>query len=117
MNKEVSCIICNKVIPVDQMRADKSARGWICPGCYDKQNYKKSLKSIYKDYRTLGLTQKGIEKKSEEQKKQNYRCALCKFVSKQTSANAPCPNCGKKDVLIRIQSTSEILKELELSPF
>ncbi|MBI2499582.1 hypothetical protein HYV88_05050 [Candidatus Woesearchaeota archaeon] len=126
LNKEVTCVLCNKSVSIDNMRADKSAKGWICPNCYEKQHYKKPLKSITKDFRNVGMEYKTILDQQnmvkpkiniKQEKKEKYRCALCKFVSKQTSAAALCPNCGKSDILVRIQNTEELLKELEISPF
>ncbi|MEK6953077.1 MAG: hypothetical protein AABX29_08750 [Nanoarchaeota archaeon] len=126
LNKEVTCILCNKSVSIDNIRADKSAKGWICPNCYEKQHYKKPLKSIVKDFRKVGIEYKEIlnpqnkvESKiiTRREEKEKYRCALCKFVSKQSSSTALCPNCGKTDILVRIQSTEELLKELEISPF
>ena len=119
IKKEMSCVVCNKTVPLEQLRADKLGKNWICSSCYEKQNYKKPLS--VKDFRTIGLTKKEIEKPDlnprKKQLKQKYRCALCKFVSNQTSATAICPNCGKKDVLIRVMSTNELLEELSISPF
>jgi len=60
INKEVTCILCIKNVSIDNMRADKSAKGWICPNCYEKQHYKRPLKSITKDFRNVGTEYKTI---------------------------------------------------------
>ncbi len=131
----ISCSKCKGRVPLNDLRADKTGKGWVCISCYSIQhpslNIKKPTVSQQQNTQTnVQRTQavqsfmnkpQTVEKPmildnrqkpsimSEILKKYNYQCVGCKYrFSRNYEYKGMCPFCGKQGSLENLNMDLEI---------
>ena len=86
----ISCAKCKNKVPLNDLKADKDGKIWICTTCYSLQHPDKQKSKLVqeRDFNYPRL--------EESSKKFKYRCAACKFTfSRNTEFRGMCPYCNK----------------------
>lgn len=102
------CSRCRKKAPINEVRADKTGRDWICLECYDFQHPEKETSEQLisgADVSTIQETAKAeflnrVERREEQLKigeAKKYICISCKykFIRRPDFIGKGCPFCGK----------------------
>ena len=105
----VPCKLCKTRIPVSDLRKNKEGI-YVCGNCL---NYGYQGMS---ELRSTSITRQPFQTKqvSSKQEKIAYLCNSCKFgfTKPLGSEDKNCPMCGKDFNVVRKQSASEILREV-----
>ncbi|MEK6937021.1 MAG: hypothetical protein AABW58_03030 [Nanoarchaeota archaeon] len=126
----ISCSKCKGRVPLNDLRADKTGKGWVCISCYSLQhpdlNIRKPTTQQQNIYVQKVQTSETfmnkphtvekpmvLERKqsimAEILKKYNYQCNACKYkFSRNQEYNGMCPFCGKKNTLEDLNVDLEI---------
>lgn len=130
----ISCSKCKGRVPLNDLRADKTGKGWVCISCYSMQhpslNIKRPDSQIPKQQGMVVNVQKVqqfinrpqvsekavvIENKPRDLimreilKKYNYQCSACKYrFSRNYEYKGVCPFCGKHGCLENLNMDLEI---------
>jgi len=91
----ISCAKCKGKVALNDLKADKEGKAWICTSCYSIQHpnikiAQNPLSNIKKEIQIKDI------KLEDNNKKFTYLCNACKFkFSRNTEFRGMCPYCGK----------------------
>ncbi|MEK6841035.1 MAG: hypothetical protein AABX45_00375 [Nanoarchaeota archaeon] len=106
----VPCKLCKTRIPVSDLRKNKDGL-YVCNTCLSHGFYETSL-------RTTELRKplpSKVQPQTKKEEKISYLCNSCKFSFTKPfeSEDKNCPMCGKDFNVVRKQSASELLRDVE----
>lgn len=118
----IACSKCKGRVPLNDLRADKTGKGWVCVSCYSMQhpslNTNKNVQQQNIQNNTIEIQRKQpqtsaiVKEKSimsEILKKFNYQCGVCKYkFSRNFEYKGVCPFCGKLNTLENLNMDLEI---------
>jgi len=117
----ISCSKCKGRVPLNDLRADKGGKSWICLSCYSVQHPNLREPSMPLNSQKQFM-QKSVQEKpraatenpkpsvmSQILKKYNYQCSGCKYkFSRNVEYNGLCPFCGKSNTLENLNMDLEL---------
>ena len=97
----ISCSKCKGRVPLNDLKADKEGKNWVCTSCYalqhpalrsiQKQGFEKPVSNIAFKSETLG-------------KKFKYHCNACKYnFSRNAEYKGSCPYCDKINTIEKVE--------------
>ena len=119
MEPLVTCTKCSTNVPVKDLRADKTGRGWVCIACYNRQHNKISHQDILQKPQTVKKQEPPeVPQNKEPRKISSYKCVGCKykFESSVNALDKQCPYCSRLGTIEKVQSASEILNSIRDMP-
>ena len=120
----ISCSKCKGRVPLNDLRADRGGKSWICLSCYSiqhpnlrtptmnfnsqKQNSQQTMqKPVVEKTQLIEKPKPSVM--SQILKKYNYQCNGCKYkFSRNQEYNGLCPFCGKENTLENLNMDLEI---------
>src|SRR3989344_8867727 len=119
----IACAKCKGRDPLNDLRADKTGKGWVCISCYSLQhpnlNIRRPAMEQQASVQVQGIQKVQAIQNSEKQikdpimreilKKYNYQCSACKYkFSRNYEYKGMCPFCGKSNTLDDLNTDLEI---------
>ncbi len=121
----IACSKCKGRVPLNDLRADKTGRGWVCISCYFLQhpslNIRKPtmLQQVQSNVQVQSMQKVQPAQNTNRQikdpimkeilKKYNYQCLACKYkFSRNYEYMGMCPFCGKSNTLEDLNADLEI---------
>lgn len=98
INKDnlISCSKCKTRVPLNDLRADKEGKKWICTSCYSLQHPILNQQKGKLEYEKPINTPRNID----SNKKFRYQCTGCKYIfSRNTEYLGICPYCSKSGTI------------------
>ncbi len=85
----IACSKCSTRVPLNDLKADKEGRKWVCTSCYSLQHpMHQKLRQPEKEFNNF--------KVESQNKKFKYQCASCKYsFTRNKEFQGMCPYCSK----------------------
>lgn len=93
----ISCSKCKSRVPLNDLKADKEGKKWICTSCYSVQhpNMPKTARTE-RDFTTPKL--------ENSDRKFRYQCTGCKYIfTRNFEFKGMCPYCSKEDTVVTLK--------------
>ncbi len=113
---QIPCMNCSKKVPMGDLRAHTSGKGWICIQCYNRQHGRPEIiEELQKPQRTFGKTYSSAVEKREETRSGvslRYKCLRCKYEFLNKFLPQRCPYCAQAGSIEKVPSAHEIIVEV-----
>ena len=92
----ISCSKCKSRVPLNDLKADKEGKKWICTSCYGMQ-HPVAQKAAEKSFNTPRM--ENLDKKFR------YQCTACKYLfTRNSEFRGLCPYCSKEGTIQNLKS-------------
>ena len=98
----LACSKCKGKVPLNDLRADKDGKSWVCSSCYSIQHPKLRNENISQEKKVNKI-------QFSSDKKFKYQCEICKFkFARNSEYKGLCPYCSKEGSLQIINEDFEL---------